>query len=174
MGFLVKEDAAIVWRGLRIMQAIDQLIWQVQWGELDVLVVDLPPGTGDAQLSLCQKVPVSGAVIVSTPQDVALMDVVRGVVMFRKINVPVLGIIENMSHYHCPNCNHNSYIFGSGGAKQTALKMGVPFLGDVPLEISIREASDAGKPIVVSQPQSASAIIYNNIATSILPQLTGL
>jgi len=171
MGFLVEEDAAMIWRGLMVMSALETLLRQVQWGELDILVVDLPPGTGDSQLTMCQRVPLSGAVIVSTPQDVALMDVVRGVNMFKKVNVPVLGIVENMSYYKCPKCDHKEHIFGAEGAQRTAKNMDIPFLGEIPIELAIRETSDSGKPIVISQPQSSSAIIFNEIAKKVLQRL---
>jgi len=174
LGFLVEENAAVIWRGLMVMSALEQLLRKVQWGDLDVLVVDLPPGTGDAQLTMCQRVPLSGAIIVSTPQDVALMDVVRGVNMFKKVNVPILGIVENMSYFLCPKCNRKEHIFGEGGAKQTAAKMSLPFLGEIPINTLIRETSDSGKPIVVSQPQSNIALIYNTIAASIAHDLKQL
>ncbi|KAJ0063180.1 hypothetical protein NL108_013363, partial [Boleophthalmus pectinirostris] len=154
MGFLVDEMAPIVWRGLMVMSAIEKLLRQVDWGELDFLVVDMPPGTGDVQLSISQNVPVAGAVIVSTPQDIALLDARRGAEMFNKVHVPVIGLVQNMSVFQCPNCLHQTHIFGSDGAKNLALSMGVHFLGDVPLHLSIRETSDSGKPVVVSAPDS--------------------
>ncbi|KAF2075786.1 hypothetical protein CYY_002919 [Polysphondylium violaceum] len=157
MGFLTEEDDPIVWRGPMVMSGLEKLIRQVDWGELDILVVDLPPGTGDAILTICQRVPLSGAVIISTPQDVALADVVRGVNMFKKVDVPILGIVENMSHFNCPNCQHITPIFGSLGAKKTAEKMDIKYLGDVPIHLEIRETSDAGKPITVTQPNSPQA-----------------
>jgi len=171
MGFVVDEDTAMIWRGLMVMSAVDQLLRQVQWGDLDILVIDLPPGTGDAQLSICQKVPLAGAVIVSTPQDVALLDVVRGVNMFHKVNVPILGLVENMSYYICNNCGHKEHIFGNEGAKKTAEKMNINFLEDIPLDISIRQTSDAGKPITASEPASTSAQKYFSIAKKVLQQL---
>uniref|UniRef100_A0A3B4BEN5 Iron-sulfur cluster transfer protein NUBPL n=1 Tax=Periophthalmus magnuspinnatus TaxID=409849 RepID=A0A3B4BEN5_9GOBI len=155
MGFLVDDAAPIVWRGLMVMSAIEKLLRQVDWGELDFLVVDMPPGTGDVQLSISQNVPVAGAVIVSTPQDIALLDARRGAEMFNKVHVPVIGLVQNMSVFQCPNCLHQTHIFGSDGAKNLALSMGVHFLGDVPLHLSIRETSDSGKPVVVSAPDSA-------------------
>jgi len=171
MGFVVEEDTAVIWRGLIVMSAIEQLLRQVQWGDLDILVIDLPPGTGDAQLSICQRVPLAGAVIVSTPQDVALLDVVRGVNMFQKVNVPILGLVENMSCYTCSKCGHKEHIFGNEGAKRTAEKMNIHFLDHIPLDISIRQTSDSGKPITVSEPDSPSAQIYFNIAKTVLQRL---
>ncbi len=144
MGFLVAEDTPMIWRGPMVMSAIQQMLRDVAWGELDILVVDLPPGTGDAQLTMAQQVPLSGAVIVSTPQDIALLDARKGLNMFRKVDVPVLGIIENMSYFSCPNCGHRSEIFSHGGAHREADKLGVEFLGEVPLDIVIRETSDDG------------------------------
>ncbi|MBM3568378.1 MAG: iron-sulfur cluster carrier protein ApbC [Alphaproteobacteria bacterium] len=164
MGFLVPEDTPMIWRGPMVMSAIEQLLREVEWGDLDVLVVDLPPGTGDAQLTMAQRVPLTGAVIVSTPQDIALLDVKKGVNMFRKVDVPVLGIIENMSYYLCPKCGDRADIFGHGGAKDMAGKFGTEFLGEIPLHIAIRETSDAGQPIVVSQPTSPHAEAYRKVA----------
>jgi len=164
MGFLVPEDAPVIWRGPMVMGALEQMLRDVNWGALDVLVVDMPPGTGDTQLTMCQKVPLTGAVIVSTPQDIALLDARRGLNMFRKVDVPVLGIIENMSTFHCPNCGHETHIFGHGGAKAEAAKLGCDFLGEVPLDIAIRETSDDGHPIVVARPDSPHAHAYREIA----------
>ncbi|KAM9842021.1 iron-sulfur cluster transfer protein NUBPL isoform 2-T2 [Aulostomus maculatus] len=144
MGFLVDDVAPIVWRGLMVMSAIERLLRHVDWGSLDYLVVDMPPGTGDVQLSITQNIPVAGAVIVSTPQDIALLDARRGAEMFKKVNVPVLGLVQNMSVFQCPNCNHQTHIFGSDGARQLANTMGIKFLGDVPLHMDIREMSDRG------------------------------
>jgi len=172
MGFLTEEDDPIVWRGPMVMSGLEKLLRQVEWGELDVLVVDLPPGTGDAILTICQRVPLSGAVIISTPQDVALADVVRGVNMFKKVDVPILGIVENMSHFNCPNCQHITPIFGSLGAKKTAEKMDIKYLGDVPIHLEIRETSDAGKPITITQPDSPQAKIYKDISKEIMNQLS--
>uniref|UniRef100_A0A4W6CLG7 Iron-sulfur cluster transfer protein NUBPL n=1 Tax=Lates calcarifer TaxID=8187 RepID=A0A4W6CLG7_LATCA len=155
MGFLVEDVAPIVWRGLMVMSAIEKLLRQVDWGLLDYLVVDMPPGTGDVQLSITQNIPIAGAVIVSTPQDIALLDARRGAEMFKKVNVPVLGLVQNMSVFQCPNCNHQTHIFGSDGARQLAETLGVQFLGDVPLHLNIREMSDRGKPVVVSSPDTA-------------------
>jgi ATP-binding protein involved in chromosome partitioning len=164
IGYLVPKDTPMIWRGPMVQSAIEQLLREVIWGALDVLVIDLPPGTGDAQLTLCQRVPLTGAVIVSTPQDVALADVRKGINMFAKVNVPILGVIENMSYHLCPHCGERSEIFGHGGAKTTAKEFGAEFLGEIPLHIAIRETSDAGQPIVVSQPDSAEAAAYTRIA----------
>jgi ATP-binding protein involved in chromosome partitioning len=164
MGFLVAEDTPMIWRGPMVMSALNQMLRDVNWGELDILVVDLPPGTGDAQLTMAQQVPLSGAVIVSTPQDIALLDARKGLNMFRKVDVPVLGIIENMSYFSCPNCGHRSEIFSHGGARREAEKLGVEFLCEVPLAITIRETSDEGTPIVVAQPDSEHAKVYRELA----------
>ncbi|KAJ0009211.1 hypothetical protein NQD34_016626 [Periophthalmus magnuspinnatus] len=171
MGFLVDDAVPIVWRGLMVMSAIEKLLRQVDWGELDFLVVDMPPGTGDVQLSISQNVPVAGAVIVSTPQDIALLDARRGAEMFNKVHVPVIGLVQNMSVFQCPNCLHQTHIFGSDGAKNLALSMGVHFLGDVPLHLSIRETSDSGKPVVVSAPDSAEADAYKRLAAAVVHRL---
>jgi ATP-binding protein involved in chromosome partitioning len=167
MGFLVPEDAPMIWRGPMVMSAIEQLLRDVAWGELDVMVVDLPPGTGDAQLTLAQRVPLTGAVIVSTPQDIALIDARKGLNMFRKVDVPVFGIIENMSYFECPNCGHRSEIFSHGGAHREADQLGVEFLGEIPLDAKIRETSDAGQPIVVADPSSPHAKAYVAIAARV-------
>jgi len=164
IGFLVPEDTPMIWRGPMVMSAIQQLLHEVVWGELDVLVCDLPPGTGDAQLTMAQHVPITGAVVVSTPQDVALLDVRKGLNMFRKVDVPVFGVIENMSFFLCPSCGHRAEIFGHGGAQQTAAEMETDFLGAVPLHLSIREHADAGTPIVMSEPDSEHAGAYQAIA----------
>jgi len=153
------------------MSAIQQMLRDVNWGELDVLVVDMPPGTGDAQLTLAQQVPLAGAVIVSTPQDIALLDARKGLNMFRKVDVPVLGIVENMSYFACPHCGQRSEIFAHGGARKEAERLGVEFLGEIPLDIAIRETSDSGQPIVVSQPQSAHAKSYRAIGKRLLEKL---
>ncbi|XP_047201109.1 iron-sulfur protein NUBPL isoform X2 [Girardinichthys multiradiatus] len=155
MGFLVEDASPIVWRGLMVMSAIERLLRQVEWGSLDYLVVDMPPGTGDVQLSITQNIPIAGAVMVSTPQDVALLDARRGAEMFKKVNVPVLGLVQNMSVFQCPNCHHQTHIFGSNGARQLAETIRVRFLGDIPLHINIREMSDKGQPIVISSPDSS-------------------
>lgn len=171
MGFLMEEGAPLVWRGLMVMSAVERLIRKVEWGELEYLVVDLPPGTGDVQLSLSQLLPLQGAVIVSTPQDLALMDARRGAEMFKKVDVPVLGVVENMSVFTCPACGHRTHIFGSEGARQMATSLGLRFLGEVPLHISIRESSDSGKPIVISKPGSPEAEAYLTIAKEVIKSL---
>ncbi|HEY9056577.1 MAG TPA: Mrp/NBP35 family ATP-binding protein [Aurantimonas sp.] len=164
MGFLVDEETPMIWRGPMVISALTQMLREVEWGELDVLVVDMPPGTGDAQLTMAQNVPLAGAVIVSTPQDLALIDARKGLAMFRKVDVPILGIVENMSYFICPNCGSQHDIFGHGGARTEAERIGVPFLGEVPLDMAIRETSDGGTPIVVSDPDGAHAKIYREIA----------
>jgi ATP-binding protein involved in chromosome partitioning len=171
MGFLVDEDSPMIWRGPMVQSAIQQLLGEVEWGELDVLVVDLPPGTGDAQLTMAQKVPLSGAVIVSTPQDIALLDARKAINMFRKVDVPILGIVENMSYFCCPACGHRSEIFAHGGARACAEKFGVDFLAEIPLDLRIRETSDDGKPIVASEPRSHQAEAYRNLAQSVRDKL---
>jgi ATP-binding protein involved in chromosome partitioning len=173
IGFLVEEDTAMIWRGPMVMSAITQMLRDVAWGTLDVLVVDMPPGTGDAQLTLVQNVPLKGAIIISTPQDLALVDARRGLAMFRneKVRVPVLGIIENMSYFQCPHCGTRSDIFGHGGARHEAERLGVPFLGEIPLHMSIRATSDAGNPVVVSEPDGPHAAIYRAIGARIRDQL---
>ncbi|HLS69570.1 MAG TPA: iron-sulfur cluster carrier protein ApbC [Kiloniellales bacterium] len=173
MGFLVAEDTPMIWRGPMVQSALSQMLRDVDWGELDVLVVDMPPGTGDAQLTMAQQVPLSGAVIVSTPQDIALIDARKGLNMFRKVDVPVLGIIENMSLYVCPNCGHEAHIFGHGGAVQEARKLGVDLLGEIPLDIEIRETADSGRPIVVTKPDSPHAQAYLEIARKVEAKLEG-
>ncbi len=173
MGFLVDADAAMVWRGPMVMGAIQQLLGQVDWGALDVLVVDMPPGTGDAQLTLAQTVTLAGAVIVSTPQDVALADARRGAAMFRKMGVPVLGLIENMSYYCCPECGARGDIFGHGGARLEAARLGVPFLGEVPLLRAVRAAADAGTPIVLAEPAGDAARAYGTLADALWQALAG-
>ncbi|WP_027526605.1 Mrp/NBP35 family ATP-binding protein [Bradyrhizobium sp. Ec3.3] len=171
IGFLVEEETAMIWRGPMVMSAVTQMLRDVEWGKLDVLVVDMPPGTGDAQLTLAQNVPLKGAVIVSTPQDLSLIDARRGLAMFKKVNVPVLGIVENMSYFQCPQCGTKSDIFGHGGARHEAEKLAVPFLGEIPLHMAIRETSDAGKPVVDSEPNGPHAAIYRAIAGQIRDQL---
>jgi len=171
MGFLVAEDTPMIWRGPMVQSALQQMLRDVAWGELDVLVVDMPPGTGDAQLSMSQQVPLAGAVIVSTPQDIALLDARKGLNMFRKVDVPVFGIIENMSLFVCPNCGHASHIFSHGGARREAERLGVEFLGEIPLDMAIRETSDGGQPIVVSHPDSEHAKAYVAIAERIRDKL---
>jgi ATP-binding protein involved in chromosome partitioning len=171
MGFVVAEDTPMIWRGPMVMSAITQLLREVDWGQLDVLVCDLPPGTGDAQLTMAQSVPLSGAVIVSTPQDIALIDARKGLNMFRKVDVPVLGIVENMSYFTCPHCGGRTDIFAHGGARAEAEKMQTPFLGEIPLDIKIRETSDAGTPIVASQPDSPHSAAYRAVAEQVWRQL---
>lgn len=171
MGFLVEETAPLVWRSLMVMSAIEKLLRQVDWGQLDYLVVDMPPGTGDVQLSVSQNIPISGAVIVSTPQDIALMDAHKGAEMFRKVNVPVLGLVQNMSVFQCPQCKHKTHIFGADGARKLAQALDLDVLGDVPLHLSIREASDMGQPVVFSQPESDEAKAYLNIASEVVRRL---
>jgi ATP-binding protein involved in chromosome partitioning len=171
IGFLVEEDTPMIWRGPMVMSALTQMLREVEWGTLDVLVVDMPPGTGDAQLTLAQQVPLKGAIIVSTPQDLALIDARRGLAMFTRVNVPVLGIVENMSYFQCPHCGTRSDIFGHGGARHEAEKLGVPFLGEVPLHMAIRATSDSGTPLVASEPKSEHAEIYRAIAARIADKL---
>ncbi|MGA9090173.1 MAG: iron-sulfur cluster carrier protein ApbC, partial [Bradyrhizobium sp.] len=173
IGFLVEEDTAMIWRGPMVMSAITQMLRDVAWGTLDVLVVDMPPGTGDAQLTLAQNVPLKGAVIVSTPQDLSLIDARRGLAMFRKVNVPVFGIVENMSYFQCPQCGTQSDIFGHGGARHEAERLSVPFLGEIPLHMSIRTTSDSGTPVVESEPNGPHAAIYRAIAAKVRDQLKG-
>jgi ATP-binding protein involved in chromosome partitioning len=171
MGFLVDEETAMIWRGPMVQSALMQMLREVAWGELDVLVVDMPPGTGDAQLTMAQQVPLAGAVIVSTPQDLALIDARKGLNMFKKVEVPVLGIVENMSYFIAPDTGARYDIFGHGGARNEAERIGVPFLGEVPLTINIREASDAGTPLVASEPNGIVAGIYRDIAAKVWAQL---
>jgi ATP-binding protein involved in chromosome partitioning len=171
IGFLIDEDTPMIWRGPMVMSAITQMLREVEWGKLDVMVVDMPPGTGDAQLTMAQQVPLKGAVIVSTPQDLALIDARRGVSMFKRVNVPVLGIVENMSYFLCPHCGERSDIFGHGGAHKEADRLGVPFLGEVPLHMSIREKSDAGLPVVATEPDGPHAKIYRDIAAKVWDQI---
>jgi len=171
MGFLVDEETPMIWRGPMVMSALSQMLKDVAWGELDVLVVDMPPGTGDAQLTMAQQVPLAGAVIISTPQDLALIDARKGLNMFRKVNVPVLGLVENMSTFICPHCGEPSNIFGHGGARAEAARLGVPFLGEVPLTLEIRETSDEGRPVVASAPSSPAAEAYREIAARALSEL---
>ena len=171
IGFLVDEDTPMIWRGPMVMSALTQMLNDVAWGELDVLVVDMPPGTGDAQLTLVQRVPLAGAIIVSTPQEIALIDARRGLKMFETTHVPILGVIENMSYFVSPESGEKHYIFGQGGARATAEKYGCDFLGEVPLHQSIRETSDAGTPIVISAPASPQALIYRDIAELVAHKL---
>ena len=174
IGFLVDEETAMIWRGPMVMSAITQMLREVAWGTLDVLVVDMPPGTGDAQLTLAQNVPLKGAVIVSTPQDLSLIDARRGLAMFTKVNVPVFGIVENMSYFQCPHCGTQSDIFGHGGARHEAERLGVPFLGEIPLHMSIRATSDSGTPVVESDPDGPYAAIYRAIGAKVRDRLQGV
>jgi ATP-binding protein involved in chromosome partitioning len=172
MGLLVDAETAMVWRGPMVMSAITQMMADVEWGALDVLLVDMPPGTGDAQLALAQGTRLSGAVIVSTPQDLSLIDARRGIAMFRKVDVPILGIVENMAHFICPDCGGQHAIFGQGGAQAEAARLGVPFLGAVPLTMDLRAASDAGQPVTARDPDGVLGQIYQTIARSVLAGLT--
>ena len=173
IGFLIDEETPMIWRGPMVMGALEQMLRDVNWGIIDILVVDMPPGTGDAQLTMAQRVPLAGAIIVSTPQDIALIDARKGLNMFQKVNVPVLGIIENMSTFLCPNCGHRTDIFGHGGAKIEAEKLNCNFLGEIPLELDIRVKSDIGEPVVISQPESSYSNIYSQIANKIIYTLSG-
>ena len=173
IGFLVKEDEPMIWRGPMVMSALTQMLSDVNWAPLDVLVVDMPPGTGDAQLTMAQRVPLKGAVIVSTPQDIALIDARKGIAMFQKTQVPILGIVENMSVFVCPECGHESHIFGHGGARATAATLGVPFLGEIPLVPKIRELSDAGTPVMAEDPDGREAQAFLALARSVAGQLSG-
>ena len=167
IGFLIEEETPMIWRGPMVMSALTQMLREVEWGTLDVMVVDMPPGTGDAQLTMAQQVPLKGAVIVSTPQDLALIDARRGIAMFRRVNVPILGIVENMSTFICPHCGTRSDIFGHGGARHEAERLGVPILGEVPLDIVIREKSDAGQPVVATDPDGPHAQAFHAIAARV-------
>jgi ATP-binding protein involved in chromosome partitioning len=167
IGFLVEEDLAMIWRGPMVISAITQMLRNVAWGDLDILVVDLPPGTGDAQLTMAQQTPLAGAVIVSTPQDLALIDARRGIAMFQKVSTPILGLIENMSSFCCPTCHQVTPIFGQGGARLEAERRGIPFLGEIPLDLKIRETSDDGRPIVATEPDGVHARHYIEIAREI-------
>lgn len=172
MGFLVDPKAAMIWRGPMLMGAIKQFITDVAWGELDYLVVDLPPGTGDVQMTLAQTVPLQGAVVVSTPQNIALLDAVRGVTMFQKLEVPILGIVENMSQFICPECGTASPIFGVGGAQSYAESEGIPFLGAVPLEPAVREGGDGGTPVVLGHPHSHSGRAFTALAEQVASRIS--
>ena len=173
IGFLVEEDTPMIWRGPMVMSALQQMLREVDWGDIDIMVVDMPPGTGDAQLTLAQQTPLAGAVIVSTPQDLALIDARKGLNMFRRVDVPVLGIIENMSYFVCSKCGERHEIFGHGGAHMEADRLGVPFLGEIPLDPEMRWRSDAGQPIVVSRPESLHAAIFRDIAARTWGALAG-
>lgn len=172
MGFLVPEDQPIIWRGPMIHGAIQQFLRDVAWGELDYLLVDLPPGTGDAQLSICQLVPLTGAVIVTTPQQVALHDSKKGLAMFQKLNVPVLGIVENMSTFICPHCDKATDIFSHGGGKLAAEKLGVPFLGEIPIDPTVRAGGDTGRPITIARPDSPAAVAFRGVAQAVAQQIS--
>ena len=174
IGFMLPEDTPMIWRGPMVTGAIKQMLREVEWGELDILVCDLPPGTGDTQLTMAQDVPLTGAVIVSTPQDIALLDARKGLNMFRKVDVPVLGILENMSYFLCPHCGERSDIFTHGGARREAERLGIEFLGEVPLDMAIRETSDDGRPIAITQPDSAHAKTYRAIAGRVWDKVSGL
>ena len=173
MGFLVPEDTPMIWRGPMVMSALQQMLREVEWGELDIMVVDMPPGTGDAQLTMAQQVPLAGAVIVSTPQDIALLDARKGLNMFKKVDVPVLGIVENMSYFLCPHCGGRSEIFSHGGARQEAERLGTEFLGEVPLDLKIRETSDAGTPITIAEPDNPHALVFRQMAARIWQKVAG-
>ncbi|XP_050235619.1 iron-sulfur protein required for NADH dehydrogenase, mitochondrial [Mercurialis annua] len=174
IGFLVEKDAPIVWRGPMVMSALEKMLRGVDWGNLDILVVDMPPGTGDAQLTMSQNLQLSGALIVSTPQDVALIDARRGVQMFSKVHVPILGFIENMSSFKCPHCGDTSYIFGEGGTRKTAASMGYEFISEIPLEVEIRKSCDEGVPITISSPDSAVSKAYSDAAQNVVNRLEEL
>ncbi len=168
MGLMMNEGQAIVWRGPMLMGALQQMIKQVQWGALDLLIVDLPPGTGDVQLSLAQKTELDGAIVVSTPQDVALLDARKGIDMFKQLKIPLLGMIENMSTHICSNCGHEEHLFGRGGVAKEAEKLAIPLLAEIPLDLDIRVASDGGVPIVVSQPESPQSLVFMNVAQQLI------
>ncbi len=167
MGFLVPPDQAIIWRGPMLHNAIRQFLTDVEWGALDYLVIDLPPGTGDVQISLAQSVPLTGGVVVATPQDVALADVVKGITMFRRLEVPVLGVVENMSYFVCPHCNQRTDIFAHGGAQKMAEQLGVPFLAAIPLDVAIRAGGDSGKPVAALHPDSPYALPFKTLAQAV-------
>lgn len=171
IGFLVQEDTPVIWRGLLVTSAVRQFIRDVEWGELDYLIIDMPPGTGDAQLTLVQTIPLTGAVIVTTPQDIALIDASKGVRMFQQVKVPILGIVENMSNFTCPHCGHETSIFDKGGGKKESERLQVPYLGEIPIDPAIRSGCDTGHPIVVSDPNSPSSLIYHRLARVISEQL---
>jgi ATP-binding protein involved in chromosome partitioning len=173
VGFLVAEDTPMIWRGPMVMSALQQMLREVDWGELDIMIVDMPPGTGDAQLTMAQQVPLAGAVIVSTPQDIALLDARRGINMFRKVDVPVLGIVENMSYFVCPHCGGRTEIFSHGGARREATAFSTEFLGEVPLDLAIRETSDGGRPITIAEPESPYAAVFRQIAARVWDKVSG-
>lgn len=171
MGYLVDEKAPVVWRGLMVMKALQQLLHEVDWGGLDILVVDLPPGTGDTQLTITQQIKLDGAVVVSTPQDIALKDAVKGISMFQKVSVPILGMVQNMSVFICPNCNHSTHIFGSEGVSRTCASQGIELLGDLPLDARICDQADRGKPTVVAEPESSRGEAFLGIAQKIAARI---
>ncbi len=171
IGFLIDEEQPMVWRGPMVTQALTQLLGETRWETLDYLIVDMPPGTGDIQLTLAQRVPLSGAVVVTTPQEIALLDARKGLMMFRKVEVPVLGVVENMSVHHCPACGHESHVFGAGGGRAMAERYGVPLLGELPLDLNIREQADAGTPTVIGDPDSPAARAYMDVARKAAAQL---
>jgi ATP-binding protein involved in chromosome partitioning len=173
IGFLVPEDTAMIWRGPMVMSALTQLLRDTEWGEADVMVIDMPPGTGDVQLTLAQQTPLAGAVIVSTPQDLALIDARKGLNMFAKVNVPVIGIVENMSYFVCTKCGERHEIFGHGGARDEASRIGVPFLGEIPLDKEVRLRSDSGEPVVATQPESLHTALYRDVARQVWASLEG-
>jgi len=172
MGFFLKPDQAVVWRGPMLSKMIDQFLGGVEWGEIDYLIVDLPPGTGDIHLSLCQRIPLTGAVIVSTPQDVALQVAEKAVIMFNQLKCPILGLIENMSHFICTHCGHREYIFDNGGARRASERLRIPFLGEIPLATRVRETSDSGRPIVIADPLSPAAVALQEIARNLAAQVS--
>ena len=172
IGFMIDPEDAMIWRGPMATQALDQLLNQTKWGELDYLLVDMPPGTGDIALTLCQRVPLTGAVIVTTPQDIALLDALRGLKMFQKVNVPILGIVENMAVHVCPNCGHAEHIFGDGGGRRMAQKEGIEYLGALPLTLSIRQHADSGRPTVVAEPEGEIAGMYKQVARTITARIS--
>ena len=173
IGFLMEEDAPVVWRGPMVQSSLMQMLNNVNWGELDVLILDMPPGTGDTQLSIAQKVKLSGAIIVSTPQDIALIDARKGLNMFKKVNIPIMGFVENMSTFICPNCDHESHIFGNGGALDAANELSVDVLAQIPLDLDIRHKTDTGQPVILTMPDSKQAQIYRDFATKVASYLEG-
>lgn len=172
IGFIVPQEKAVIWRGPMIMKALEQLLYEVRWGDTDYLIIDMPPGTGDTQLTIAQSVPVTGAVIVTTPQDVALVDAVKGINMFNEVDIPVIGIIENMSYFLCPHCNERTDIFSHGGGKKASDDLCVPFLGEIPIDISIREASDSGIPVVIKNPESPQALAFTKVSENIAAKVS--
>ncbi|ANB15969.1 Nbp35p [Sugiyamaella lignohabitans] len=172
MGFLVSPEKAVAWRGLLVQKALEQLLFEVDWNNLDILILDMPPGTGDVQLTMAQQVAIDGAVIVSTPQDIALIDAVRGIDMFNKVHIPILGMVQNMSMFVCPNCNHETHIFGHDGAIAEAKSRGLDILGSIPLHADICASSDKGKPIVVASPDSSHSQCYHKIAKEIRSKIS--